>query len=500
VKTFLTKEEMILQEQHWETKKLTEYHLVGVELPYNLVDATAVIDIWVFGVIVLYSLVTHLSLFPLNLDDDLSDATAMKNLCEWDKVKQMTKLKLINDPLAHKLLMKILSPKPSDRYHSMELLLRDDYFDAKNLTEHVFDSQKKMVDAIRKQTVELRNTKKQIIAKISRSASVTLTAIFDANEVQTPTCFVILPENLHSSSLSKTGDMTKAMESKMEYIGDVLDKATDCIASPFNFGAAFLNCKFIESTMFLYLVDESTGKPVWVDGGVYPVKIDVRSEQAEKFLPLLALGMQILGFTNTVIGIISMFYPALPSGVISKDLWDKASRFIEESEKSGIINQVVEQGSTENETVRGEAVRGEGLREFVAFLEEKDPTCTFSGLTRICDKSSGKAMWVTKESANEITDENEAAYDNAEEEDNWPRIENQQLVGEIRRLEAALRAEEDSRPMAEIPNVEEDNRLSVEKQQHADDISRLTAAHNEEVSRLIAENHQQTAGKCCAIS
>jgi serine/threonine protein kinase len=228
VKTFLTEEKIVWKKQRGETKELAkaEYHPVDAELPYDLVKATAAIDIWLFGV-VLYSLVTGSSLFSVNRDDDLSDVTAMKDLCEWDETKQMTKLHRINDPLAFKLLVKILSPNPSDRYHSMELLLRADYFDAKNLAEHFVDSQNKMVDAIRKHTVELRNTKKQVIAKISGSASVTLTAIFKATEVQTPTCFVILPKKLSfTRSLSDAGDSTEVMTSKfVNYVGDILDKA-----------------------------------------------------------------------------------------------------------------------------------------------------------------------------------------------------------------------------------------------------------------------------------
>jgi hypothetical protein len=74
------------------------------------------------------------------------------------------------------------------------------------------------------------------------------------------------------------------------------------------------------------------------------------------------------------------------------------------SNTSRTIEQVVKEGSTDSKTVRGS-----NLREFVAFLREKDPACTFSGLRRISDESSGKAMWVTEASAKFITDDNEAA-------------------------------------------------------------------------------------------
>jgi hypothetical protein len=369
----------------------------------------------------------------------------------------------------------------------MELLLRDDYFDAKNLTEHFVDSQNKMVDAIRKHTVELRNTNKQVIAKISGSTSVTLSAIFEATEVQTPTCFVILPKEL-SFSLSDTGDSTEAMALKSDYIEDIIDKAIDCIYSPFKFAAAFVKSPCIESTMFLYLVDESTGEPVGAQG--YPLKINVLSEQAEKFLPLMALGMQILASTNNALGMISMFYPGIPRGLIPKFLLAKANRFLEESNKSGITSQVVRQGSTDSETVRGN-----DLRAFAAFLKDRDPACTFSGLRRICDKSSGKAMWVTKESATNITDENEVANDNDEEdiivragipnadEVKRLRIENQEQAGEI-----SKQAGEISKQAGEISK-------------QAGEISRLTAALGaEKENRSRVENQLQAAEICCAIS
>jgi hypothetical protein len=227
----------------------------------------------------------------------------------------------------------------------------------------------------------------------------------------------------------------------------------DCIESPFKFAAHFLKSKFIEETMFLYLVDESTGEPVGGKG--YPLKIDVRLDQAEKFLPLMALGMQILATANKALGIIRMFYPVVPSALIPKILLDKANRFIEESNKSGIIRLVARQGSRYSETVRGN-----DLREFVAFLKEMDPACTFSGLRRICDKSSGKSMWVTQESATKIADENQVANDNDEE---------------------------DIRPRVGIPNVDEFNRLRIENQEQAGEISKQAG----EISKQAGEISKQ---------
>ena len=68
----------------------------------------------------------------MNRDDDLKTAEAMKDLYEWDEHKRLMKLEKVNDPLTRKLLMKVLSENPSERYQSMEELLRDDYFSSGN--------------------------------------------------------------------------------------------------------------------------------------------------------------------------------------------------------------------------------------------------------------------------------------------------------------------------------------------------------------------------------
>ena len=124
---FFTVEKIVWKEQRdGETTELIEYHPVDVELPYPHGEVTATIDIWSFGV-VLYSLVTFCC---TSRRWDLYDTTAMKDLCEWNETNRAKKLKLINHLLADQLLLKMLSPKPSDRYHFMELLLSGNYFDA----------------------------------------------------------------------------------------------------------------------------------------------------------------------------------------------------------------------------------------------------------------------------------------------------------------------------------------------------------------------------------
>ena len=102
-----------------------------LKLPYALVKATEAIDIWSFGVI-LYMLFTGSPLFDVNRDDDINTPEAMEELFEWNLDKKKAKLEKVNDPLARKLLMKILSINPPDRYQSMDDLLKDEYFGSGN--------------------------------------------------------------------------------------------------------------------------------------------------------------------------------------------------------------------------------------------------------------------------------------------------------------------------------------------------------------------------------
>jgi serine/threonine protein kinase len=103
------------------------------KLPYELVKATAAIDIWSFGVI-LYTLDTGEPLFDVNRDNNINTVEAMKDLFEWDEHKRLTKLEEVNDPLARKLLKKILSKEAPERYQSMDELLKEDYFGFNNRT------------------------------------------------------------------------------------------------------------------------------------------------------------------------------------------------------------------------------------------------------------------------------------------------------------------------------------------------------------------------------
>ena len=460
-------------------ESIKEYHpVVEPPPPYHLVKATEAIDIWSFGV-VLYSLHAGSPLFDVNRDDDINTTQAMQELYEWDVHKKLTKLEKVSDPFAHKFLMKLLSRNPAERYESMEEILRDDYFSG-NLAEILDDECKNGFDSIQKNTLQLLNTKRDILAMIENSTNVTFTAIFEATEVQTPTCFVILPYKIPFPRRDAgTEREVVAFGEAVIYIDYILDQLSNCITAPVDFEVEFAKSHYIESTMYLYLADEWTGQPVNIDG-VYPLEIPRQSAKAKEFLPLMALGLKALALTSTAARIVSMFYPVASGSRIPELLLDKAKKFIEESNKSGIIEQVLSEGYGTNK-----AVRGNELSEFEKFLKETDVECTFSGLRRVCDQSSGMAMWVTEDSAKAMEEAN-SVHDNFEEVRQL-KVELRLQAGEIRDLK-----EMEKRDAEEVTRLETANQLLAmeisDLKQTEERAQAMEKRDTEEVTRLEMAN------------
>ena len=499
VKTFrsydleYSEKERVSRGEYKETQYIKHDHPVDKsKLPYPLVKATEAIDIWSFGVI-LYTLDTGAPVFDVNRDDDLKTAEAMKELCEWNEDKKKAKLKAVQDPLAYKLLMNILSRNPSDRYQSMQEPLNDEYFMCANYGEylekhlHSFDTK---LDAILDNTLELPNIKEDILETIRRSTSGVLTAIFDATEVKTPTCFIILPEELPvpgRDSGDETGDVADKAKTAVTYIGDALEMVSSCINKPVDFAAKFVKSKFYDLPMFLYLVDEWTGEPVvCVSSGIYPVKIPAQSHQVEKFLPLMALGIQALARIDDAAKIVKMFYPVVPG--ISEEFLEKAKQFVEKPHKSGVIEKIMEEDSTARIPVRGNE-----LREFEKFLKEKDAACTFNGLIRVCGKSTGKAMWVTEKSAREMEMENDKSQlEQLQSQITLLTTKNQHLIEQ----QNTVRHDE---PQDVEQLQSQITQSKTANQQQKDAKSKEILRLKSQITQLTTENQQQNNAKCCAI-
>lgn len=421
VKTFLSREAPISNdpEEVECDDTVTEYPIfepiVDSTLPYKLVHGAVSMDVWSFGVL-LYALHTGSSLFDVNRDDDLTSGEAMKELYAWTEAKKLIKLKKVRDPLAHRLLRNVLARDPADRYPSIEQMLDDDYFTSRWLPELSDEHNIKAEDAIRKVTIELRSAKKEIMESIGGSASVTLTAFFDAVEVKSPVCFIILPYECSppprgSSALSIVPG-TDILNQALGYIEFLLSTTLKCMSSPDPavFTAEYIQSPLVSSNMHLYLIDESTGECVRVDD-IYPLDIDLKCEQVRSFLPLMAMGIRALAATKGATGVMNMFLPGMPKDQIPKSAWAKVETFVLESNNVGFIRQSL----ADDATVTSDG-RASEFREFIGFLTENDAASTLSGMRRICDKSSEQGMWVTEENAQAMEDGNESAWHGSTEQ------------------------------------------------------------------------------------
>jgi serine/threonine protein kinase len=401
------------------------------DLPYSLVEATPAIDLWSFGTI-LYALVVGEPLFETNRDDDLKGAASMAEVATWSDSNKMDKLKSIPNPIVKDLLSRLLSADVSKRFQSMQEVLDHDFYtgsgdggvagEIKKLEESLnkkFEEEHKAFARLEEgqkmvleNTVELKKMSEAMTNTIGKSTSVLCKAIFEATEVSTPTCFVVLPYMLPNPKDEVSEESRDEMlGAANEWVSTVLDLADGgLIEDPKSFALSYLSSafkgkmkamksKYVEKILYLYLVDEYTQKPVYDESKIFPIQMPASSELVEKHMPIMKLGLQAMALTNGVASIANIFCPFVPRNIVPTGILEKAQNFVDG------LNQEPEYGEEEEGGKGGGGKRGSALREFVDFLAEKDEKSGFSGLRRVCSKeegSEGQAIWVTVESAAEI--------------------------------------------------------------------------------------------------
>ena len=104
-----------------------------------------------------------------------------------------------------------------------------------------------------------------------------------------------------------------------------------------------------------------------------------------------------MAIANKATGLLSMFYPGIPSKINSKGLLKKAKAFANDSSLPVIREAWDHEGNDK-------AKRGGSLREFESFLKLNDPDKTYSSLRRVCDKDRN-AIWITEDSHDDIEKE-----------------------------------------------------------------------------------------------
>ena len=151
----------------------------------------------------------------------------------------------------------------------------------------------------------------------TKSNQVLLKGIFEATEVLTPTTFIILDKELppeleltdNFEAAKDLFDQGMAWLERLQTVGNgILKGDADKVLGGIK---EVLNKHMVDQTMYLYLVDELTGKAVRGDG--YPITITTPSELVHKLLPVMQIGIRAMSLYNGVGGIARMFGAPVPS-------------------------------------------------------------------------------------------------------------------------------------------------------------------------------------------
>jgi len=281
-------------------------------------------------------------------------------------------------------------------------------------------------DAIKADVSSILRLSEEHREELRKTRQVLLKAVFEATEVSTPTCFVVLNEELPELTADEKSWIEENVAIKDDGTGvEIKGKPPQWflkLEARFKDGLAwadqlasfkpkktltsknFFNCikepfksLLDKKKLYFYLVDELTGEPVRGDG--YPIVLTEPSELVSKLVPVMQVGLHAMSVYNGVAGVARMFVPALPT---VPEKWREGAQSSVELlkqkssvEKFGAIHEKVEAKDETNETVRGAS-----LRELEAFFAEKDASKGYAGLRRIGDPSDGTAIWTV------VADEN----------------------------------------------------------------------------------------------
>ena len=431
-------------------------------LPYKMVKASEAIDAWALGVIA-FLLLTGEAFVPSTRDDDCTSGKAAGFVCDWGKdlddvEYHMQKIEddagrdfvsrlLRRDPLkrlkAHKALNHVfLNPKASDADAKMTLILKHQ----KKLV--------KSVDRIEKGMIELKHLANETLQQVKRSEEVLRKAVFESTEILTPTCFVILPHKLGNGGNAPENDGGENFLAFQDLLG-ISDEAVSLVEADAEESDAegdeeggqreeepeeiksgsqgekkttglcanvaktqrkaalvkanmksWFSSKIFEKPVYLYLVDEVTGKPVPGDGPTYPIRIDSPKEKIRELAPLMYLAVSAMSLVNNGAGVARMFgipWPKMPKAALKKfaNTMSKANTAEQFDCLQASIGDVQQIGTTISQD-NTKQMRDKTLREFVRFLADHDPENNFAGMRRVMT-DGGAIVWTSETNVDPIS-------------------------------------------------------------------------------------------------
>jgi hypothetical protein len=287
----------------------------------------------------------------------------------------------------------------------MKSILDHEFFSQQYFLSHALsnDCKSKAKDAIDRVTIKLWHTDKGTSNLMSSSASGVLSTILDVVEVYFPVCFIILPykdiprylipdEDSYNGKL----DTIEQAVSYAEFLIDIIfsSKSLDTFVSE------YLKHLPINSKLYFFLVDESTGESVFIDDE-YPLEIDVRAEEVQRFLRLMVLGIRAVAVTKSSTGVMNMFFPGVPHSQIPMRLWKSVEGFVSKFSSIELKENPLEGKSYTNE-----------LLALFDFLGQKDRDYKLSGLRRVFDTTSKTGIWAKHQNAEKFertSEKNEGA-------------------------------------------------------------------------------------------
>jgi hypothetical protein len=328
----------------------------------------------------------------------------------------------------------------------MRDVLEHDFFNERAATHSQMEAITAGVGRLEESAAKIIKMSETTQAMVKNSTSTLCTAIFEANEVSTPSCFVILPYELPPPDKELSEEEEETMldkaESWVETVSGLADEGGGLVENAAQYAKSFFGSAFkdkiaevkgqlTEKTLYLYLVDEYTGKPVYDESCVYPVQIDVASDLVDRYMPMMKIGLQAVAVANGAAALASMFYP-FPKSVVPAKLLAKATSYVDHLDKgSNVADFSSVQDDVDASSEGGSAKRGCPLRDFKKFLLKHDPDVSYAGLMRVCDERDGHAIWVTEESAESINFKTSEEFKDLERE-------NKDLEREIEQLKRRL--------------------------------------------------------------
>ena len=359
--------------------KEDDINYIKRSLPYQPMKSNEQMDLWAFGLI-LYTMVTRKSLFPMNRNFSILNGDVMCDLYSWNDTKKNEALDSIQDVDIKNLLAMLLSPNPWTRPKSIDEVLNHIFLnpslDRHSLTATLYEDVLSRIDAESLKSEQL----------FPKSSSFVCGKVFSSTKIATPTAFILLPYS--SIELRK---YPKSVEKYMIFVMSLVSTMKD----PSDFGKLFIRQKVTDPVYYLYLIDEYMCEPA-IPSGPYPIAIDSDSLYFKCCLPLMFVALRTMAFENDAASVAKLFFPSLlrpQDGTL-----DKINELLRHKVSSCVEDSIEE---------RSMQTHGpDELRHFSQYLLERDPNLTFSGLKKVSDRNS-RSLWVSESSLNVIKSEDD---------------------------------------------------------------------------------------------